>query len=166
VEGGGGTTIGQCCQCQHQQQRIRNLPWLYRWPSTVQTASQEGERTQEWGSVYMLLLLRIHIPQCVAVSCVVVLWCCGVVVLWCCGVVCCVALTHTKLFRVDFGQNWNVIGQCAAVVHRRRVVTGSGGGGESGPIWNGKNALQTTQDLQEKKKNGSVNQPSYPCHSC
>ena len=79
---------------------------------------------------------------------------------------CCVALTHTKLFRVDFGQNWNVIGQCAAVVHRRRVVTGSGGGGESGPIWNGKNALQTTQDLQEKKKNGSVNQPSYPCHSC
>jgi hypothetical protein len=32
------------------------------------------------------------------------------------------------------------------------VVTRSGGGGESGPIWNGKNALQTTQDLQEKKK--------------
>jgi len=83
---------------------------------------------------------------------VVVLWCCGVVVLWCCGVVCCVALTHTKLFRVDFGQNWNVIGQCAAVVHRRRVVTGSGGGGESGPIWNGENAVQTTQDLQEKKR--------------
>ena len=61
-----------------------------------------------------------------------------------------VALTHTKLFRVDFGQNGNVIGQCATVVQRRSVVTGGGGGGESGPVWDSENALQTAQNLEKK----------------
>ena len=61
-----------------------------------------------------------------------------------------VALTHTKLFRVDFGQNGNVIGQCATVVQRRSVVTGGGGGGESGPVWDSENALQTAQNLKKK----------------